>query len=328
MKDTLQPLDSPLRPSPPCRIDRQRFSGPGAEKAISEWMGVGEVHPRSREAFEAECERLIVDQVSAHRMTARANYFTSPDSSSTGFPRSDRIEIVALIEGECFVSVGTQRYRLTRGCIAVAGGGEPVSSETYDVTECVFISIPADQLSERFQASVPLYGVEVISPPRLMRLFQTLSHELASQDSMTPEAFRAHLAQLTGLIEASLANRSHFAVGDLERIKLSRDHVEGYVRDHLAQRELTVGTLAEVFHTSPRTIHRLFASDGPTLSEYIRTSRLTALAAEISAADSPEGFEVLAARCGLHEYVTAARLFRKEYGLTMRQFWKAYRLTS
>lgn len=326
MRDTLQPLDSPLRPSPPCRIDRQRFSGPGAEKAISEWMGVGEVHPRSREAFEAECERLIVDQVSAHRMTARANYFTSPDSSSTGFPRSDRIEIVALIEGECFVSVGTQRYRLTRGCIAIAGGGEPVSSETYDVTECVYISILSDQLSERFQASVPLYGIEVISPPRLMRLFQTLSHELASQDSMTPEAFRAHLAQLTGLIEASLANRSHFAVGDLERIKLSREHVEGYVRDHLAQRELTVATLAEVFHTSPRTIHRLFASDGPTLSEYIRTSRLTALAAEISAADSPDGFEVLAARCGLHEYVTAARLFRKEYGLTMRQFWKAYRL--
>ena len=326
MKDALRSTDSPLRPGAPCRIDRQRFSGPGAEKAISEWMGAGEFHPRSREAFEAESERLIIDQVSAQRMTARANYFTSPETGPGDSTRRDRVEIVALIEGECFISVGTQRYRLTRGCIGVAGGGEAVSSETYDVSECVYVSLPVEQLSERFRASVPLYGLEVLSPPRLMRLFQTLAHDLATQDSMSPEAFRAQMAQMTGLIEASLANRAHLAVGDLERIKLSREHVEGYVRDHIAQRDLGVGVLAEVFHTSPRTIHRLFASDGPTLSEYIRTSRLTALAAEISAADSPDGFDVLAARCGLHEYVTAARLFRKEYGLTMRQFWKAYRL--
>ncbi|QHC57166.1 helix-turn-helix domain-containing protein [Rathayibacter sp. VKM Ac-2760] len=293
---------------------------------MSEWLGIGEVHPRSREPFEAEVERLILDEVGVQRLRARANYFTSPDSTSTGFPRSDRVEIAALIEGECFVSVGTQRYRLTRGSIAIAGRGEALSSETYDRTECVFVSIPIDQLSERFKASIPLSGVEVISPPRLMRHFQSLAHELASRDSMPVDAVRSLLAQMTGLIEASLANRSHLAVGDLERIKLSREHVEGYVRDHLTQRELSAATLAEVFHTSPRTIHRLFASNGPTLSEYIRVCRLMALAAEISAADSPDGFEALAARCGLCEYVTAARLFRKEYGLTMRQFWKAYRL--
>ena len=98
-----------------------------------------------------------------------------------------------------------------------------------------------------------------------------------------------------------------------------------YVRDHLADRDLTVEKLARQHHVSVRRAHALFGRIDATPGAFVREQRLLAARALLSD-PRRDGRAVpdIAAAAGFAELRTFERAFRRQYGMTPAQ-WRRER---
>ncbi|SCG47075.1 helix-turn-helix domain-containing protein [Micromonospora humi] len=99
------------------------------------------------------------------------------------------------------------------------------------------------------------------------------------------------------------------------RVTGLRARVTAFVRQHLADPDLTPATVAAAHHLSVRSLHRLFEGTGTTVGALIRTGRLERAAREL--ADPTLGrlsVAQIAARCGFAHPAHFNRVFRAAYG--------------
>jgi AraC-like DNA-binding protein len=96
-----------------------------------------------------------------------------------------------------------------------------------------------------------------------------------------------------------------------------REQVRKYVTRHLRDPQLTVGGIAAQFEYSRRTLARLFADEGETLSQSINRQRLEGAREEIM---NPLLWDRLlveiALSWGFSDYAYFSRGFRARFGLT------------
>lgn len=97
-----------------------------------------------------------------------------------------------------------------------------------------------------------------------------------------------------------------------------------YIEVHLGDLDLTPDRIAAAQNLSTRTLHRLFESDGFTISGWIRMRRLEHCRVELEGAGSEDvPVSSIGARWGLWDAAHFSRLFKSSYGLSPR----AYRAT-
>ncbi|WP_188186850.1 helix-turn-helix domain-containing protein [Nonomuraea sp. SYSU D8015] len=94
-------------------------------------------------------------------------------------------------------------------------------------------------------------------------------------------------------------------------------HIERFLNDP----ELSPATIAAAHHISLRTLQRLFAEQGTTVSEWIRTRRLEHCRRELIAPDSRHRpIRLIAARRGYTDPAAFTRAFRTAYGLSPQEY--------
>ncbi|MFI7214993.1 AraC family transcriptional regulator [Micromonospora maritima] len=104
------------------------------------------------------------------------------------------------------------------------------------------------------------------------------------------------------------------------RITGLRARVTAFVRQHLADPDLSPAAVAAAHHLSVRALHRLFEGTGTTVGGLIRTGRLERAARDL-ADGRLRGLSVaqVGARCGFAHPAHFSRAFRAAYGVSPRE---------
>ncbi len=96
-----------------------------------------------------------------------------------------------------------------------------------------------------------------------------------------------------------------------------REQILRHVRRNLADPGLSVGSIASALHMSPRTLQRIFADYGHTLSAVIRRERLASVHRDLTNPNLLDRtISSLASRYGFYDAPAFTRAFRAEYGMT------------
>ncbi|MER5963558.1 helix-turn-helix domain-containing protein [Streptomyces sp. NPDC002057] len=101
--------------------------------------------------------------------------------------------------------------------------------------------------------------------------------------------------------------------------------IRAHIDDHLADPDLSPGTVARAHHISVRYLHRLFEAEGITVARFIRRRRLEQCARELARRSvSPPTVSSIAQRWGFVNAAHFSRTFRAEHGHSPVQ-WRALR---
>lgn len=91
--------------------------------------------------------------------------------------------------------------------------------------------------------------------------------------------------------------------------------VSSYIQEHLSCQDLTPASVAAAHQVSLRTLHRLFESNGTTLTTFVRQQRLERIRRDLSAAHLAHlPAHALGARWGYPDPAAFTRAFRNVYG--------------
>ncbi|MFG2429080.1 helix-turn-helix domain-containing protein [Streptomyces sp. NPDC048590] len=120
--------------------------------------------------------------------------------------------------------------------------------------------------------------------------------------------------------------RADTATDDPRRQLLAR--IRAHIDDHLADPELSPGTVAQAHHISVRYLHRLFEAEGVTVARYIRRRRLERCARELARRSvSPPTVSSIAQRWGFVSPAHFSRMFRAVHGHSPVE-WRALRTSA
>lgn len=92
-----------------------------------------------------------------------------------------------------------------------------------------------------------------------------------------------------------------------------------HLRDHVADRDLTVDEVARRHGVSRRRLYQVFEAEGTSPAAYLRSVRLGA-AAELLAQPRRASITDIAYTCGFNDPLTFSRAFRRAYGVTPREW--------
>lgn len=137
-------------------------------------------------------------------------------------------------------------------------------------------------------------------------------------------AFDLFGGSIVGLAGALFAERMRSAAAEPEAARQSLMlHIQAYIRERLADPELTPGSVARRYNISLRYLQKMFREHGTSPARWIRDERLARCRCELSDPRLDHlPVAVIGERAGLYGASHFSRLFRDRYGVTPREFRK------
>jgi AraC family transcriptional regulator, positive regulator of tynA and feaB len=217
--------------------------------------------------------------------------------------------------GKEFLDNGQSRIVLTPARGLLVSSYQPFSFETGGGLQKLSLTVPRVVLDEVSPRLAIGSGMELdTSRPavRLLRDFLLLvwsgAHRMT--ESETHAAQSAVLSLLSGAVGQGTP-------GDGGATAALRSKMDAWIDRNLASGQLTVSDLAAAHHVSERTVQRVFAHDGETVSSVVRRRRIAQARCELVRTSLP--IASVAARAGYFDPSHFAREFRHFYGETPRQ---------
>ncbi len=228
---------------------------------------------------------------------------------------SDLLKVCIQRAGSATIQQGDREVMLTPGRMAIYDIDRPYSIRLRGEWRCSVIAFPRTALmaSEHFIDAVLCQPTRVADGPG-----SVLSPLVASAVSRAESGISAGVSDaLMGqacldLLKAALAERELPQRPDAVRLQ-----IEAYIRAHIADADLSHGTVAAAHHMSERTLHRVFDESGQTVTEFIRSHRFDGILGDLrSPASAGEAISRIAGRWGIHDMPHFTRTFRARYGMS------------
>lgn len=228
---------------------------------------------------------------------------------------------VLLRTGDLALSTTSQPYRgeLT-GDRAEAGeetGHEGGATLVQALIPRALLPLPADSADR-------LLGMRLPAEDGLSALFAQFIARLGADDTLYTPADASRLGGVALDLAASLIAR-HLGTDDVVPPETHRRtlvlRVHAFIHRHLGDPRLCPESIAAAHHISPRSLHRLFQSQGTSVTAFIRHHRLERARHEL--ADSTlrtRPIHAIAARWGFPRPADFTRAFRNAYGLPPREY--------
>ncbi len=228
-----------------------------------------------------------------------------------------------------YVRVGSARLHgvgrdegLAVGDVLVARADAGRRLEISPESDVVVMLMPRETIGPDQSMLLSATGQVISSARGTAQIVCHLLDAIALQgDDYRPEN-PARLSQhVVGLIALMCVERGTAASGRNGLLRRSKEYIE----EHLADIELTPDRVAESQNVSTRSLHRLFESEGITISGWTRARRLEHCRMEL--ADEAYGdlsVSHIGARWGLWDAANFSRLFKTAFGVSPR----AYRVRS
>ncbi|NMO02643.1 helix-turn-helix domain-containing protein [Gordonia sp. TBRC 11910] len=100
-----------------------------------------------------------------------------------------------------------------------------------------------------------------------------------------------------------------------------RDAIDRYIEQHLLDRELSPGSIAQAHGVSVRTVNRVFNATGQTVSDVVRVRRLARARTDL--AETSSSVAAIANKWGFSDASHLSRTFKAHYGASPRDFRSA-----
>ncbi|WP_254405373.1 helix-turn-helix domain-containing protein [Streptomyces sp. AC627_RSS907] len=189
--------------------------------------------------------------------------------------------------------------------------------------ECVFFRIPCSYLGIARDEVRHLAGRRVSADGGVAALVSKFLAALIGEDdlwdSTNGKRLTLNAVDLVALLVAELLAPHRMESPANGNAMLAR--IRSYIDENLMDPDLSPESIARAHHISVRYLHKLFQSDGTTVSTHVRQSRLAACRLDLGRlANRRRSVAAVAQTWGFTSPSHFSRLFRQTYGLSPREW--------
>ncbi|TQJ56905.1 MULTISPECIES: helix-turn-helix domain-containing protein [Streptomyces] len=172
-----------------------------------------------------------------------------------------------------------------------------------------------------------IHGVRLACAEGAHALVVRFLPALVSEAGRRPTRIRDRLARsavdLLAVLVTEWALEHRAEVTDEKAQTLA--HIRDFIELHLADPDLSPDSIASAHHISVRYLHKLFQSEGVTVSQWVRQRRLEACQKELGLASRHLTVAAVARRWGFASHSHFSRAFRAAYGVPPSEWQRAGR---
>ena len=179
----------------------------------------------------------------------------------------------------------------------------------------LLMTIPRALLESRIPMAAGLTARRIGGGSRIGALAASVLRQIKDLEaSPIPEVESRLAASAVDIVTAALeAELTDCTEAQAVRHRLM-PKVESYVLSHLHERELDIETIARALNVAPRTLNRIFASEGVTPIRWLWQRRLAASYRALSEGSASSVTEA-AFSSGFNDLSHFSRVFKREFGL-------------
>jgi AraC-like DNA-binding protein len=189
----------------------------------------------------------------------------------------DHFMLYLVLRGEIGLTQDGREARARSGDLFLYDQTQPFTLDFHHDYRTILVNIPRPLLVSRLPKARRLTARRIAGDSKLGALAGTIVRQIAQFDEPTDNDVIDRLGTsaldiLATTMEAELMDPSESGFGR-ERLLTQ---VKGYILAHLHKAELDIDTIAKAQNIAPRTLNRLFATDGTTPIRWLWQQRLDA----------------------------------------------------
>lgn len=267
----------------------------------------------SGQAITGSLDGRRLDDVGVFRMDGSSQQVVRRPAEVRSAP-SDDLKLCAVVRGRGLVVQEGNEVEIDRGQMALYDTARPYRLVMQGPWQVSVMTVDRSSLalSETRLHGLMEHAIGLGSGPGMM-LSSYLRDLLAMPSGINAVGQSyvrdAGVALLSGALRDDAAGPASDAADETRR------RVLGWIEAHLADPDLTPERIAAEHHMAPRTLQRLFAAAGISVSGTVRRLRLEAIRRDLADPTTRAWtISAVAARHGIHDQAWLSRAFRAEYG--------------
>ncbi|WP_432696031.1 helix-turn-helix domain-containing protein [Marinobacterium sp. YM272] len=229
---------------------------------------------------------------------------------------SEDFLVSLMLAGEANMSQGGRHTKQKPGDIVVYDSARSFTYEFLKPYRILLLRIPRRSMLSRFPNAEHITSISMSSATGMGALVKdmisnALSIEMPGDTSAASRVGGSIIDVISAAVETGLSGRE--VVGDRHASLLLR--AKDYIRAHMDDPDLNVESVASAIAVSPRTLTRLFASEGTPAMRWLWKERLEESRRVLSEGRAAQVTEV-AMNLGFKSVSHFSRTFKDTYGVT------------
>lgn len=275
-------------------------------------------------AFRGELTAVSLGDVQLTRVTA-ASHQVRRTRRAIARNNPGLLKVCLQLCGTGRISQDGRETELTPGDLTLYDTARPYTlSFDEPATFGVFVFMfPGTLLGLPTDAVSRLTAVKVGGSAGLGALISPFLRNLAQVTGTDPGLLNTRLAtNALSLLETVYRERLDLGCGEPERLSSARRlAIQQWLDRHLGEPELSPERIAGAHHISVRYLHRLFETEGTSVSRWVKEHRLEGCRRELADPSLVRlSVAAIAARWGMLDAAVFSRAFRAAYGLSPREY--------
>ncbi|MFE9613007.1 helix-turn-helix domain-containing protein [Streptomyces sp. NPDC006012] len=281
-----------------------------ADVVCDTFVGVA-VRPGPDAGFEGRIETSVLDGIGFAALTtgpqqvARTRRLIARD-------REDVLLANIQLRGRARLEQNGHVAVLTPGAMAFVESAHPYALDFADGFSQLVVKVPRARLPHRSLSGATAVELDASGPGRVVADFLVGLNRLQGH---APGEAAALLPHAVDLLDTALAWAAGAAPRQTSAAALTRERVHRFVRRHLTDPRLDAAAVAAGCGVSRRTMYRVLAQDGESLTALIRRLRVSQ-AQRLVLAHPERPLAAVARECGFGSEAQLYRTFRAVTGMT------------
>ena len=189
----------------------------------------------------------------------------------------DHFLLWLMLDGETVLTQAGRQAHLRAGDIALQDQFQPLSLEFGQRSHALLINIPRALLLSRLASAPDLVARRIGRDSTLGQLTATVIQKVALLDETTDLGTVGRIgASALDMVAATLEAELADTIINDSRTRKRLEHVKQYILSNLHDPDLDLATIAQAQGTTPRTLNRLFGTEGTTPVRWLWQQRLAA----------------------------------------------------
>lgn len=227
------------------------------------------------------------------------------------------------LRGYALVSQDGREAPLIPGDLAIYDTSRPYQVTFDDTCRLLVLMFPHRDLRLPYDALGDITAQRVSGRTGIGGLVAPLLVNLAARvdeiDSPQSARLADNVVDLLGTLFADLLSRNGYRPADPTRTLMTR--IRAFIEDNLYDPELGPETVAAANHVSVGYLHKLFRSEGTSVSRMIRERRLEKCRRDLVApASRAKAVSAIGAHWGFLDAAHFSRIFKATYGVSPREY--------
>ncbi len=233
--------------------------------------------------------------------------------------QDDDVILTVAVEGRLRLGQGERETVLRPGEIAVTRSSAPAVCDRDPHARSIDLRIPQHMLAPTGRALELILVTAIAAPEPLAMLRRYVDGLLDSFGLERPDTLNLAVAHVHEIVSHILGAAYEGAEAEKARGPAAARlrAIKADIVENVCSRDLTIVSVAERHHVTPRYVRKLFENEGVTFSEFVLEQRLAR--ARRMLADPRQDAETISAiafACGFGDLSYFNRVFRRHYGTT------------